>query len=159
MVRTDRKDLTSNKTKKQSSRWQKIAPARANAGGLHLYRPAADSRGLRLRLPPCTRPSTLKGYVRAGNLSAQSHLRTAEMRVTLAAGFIKIRLRISVYHKWTIRLKILILYSQKFHRTKFLISTKRRNRPLFRLCGPPISQRRLFGTAGPLTAWKGPFRP
>ena len=43
-------------------------------GWSHRHRPAADSCGLRLWLPPCTRTSTHKGYARwAWKLSAQSH--------------------------------------------------------------------------------------
>ena len=114
-----------------SSRWQKIAPACASAGGLHPYRPADDSRVLRLWTPPCTRTSTRKSYPRAGKLSAQRHYPTAEMHITQAVRFINIRLRISVYRKWALRLKFLIFYSQKFYRTKFLSFRKRRNRPLF----------------------------
>ena len=45
-----------------------------------------------------------------------------------------IGLQISVYRKWALRLKILILYSQEFHRTKFISSRKWRNRPLFWPC-------------------------
>ena len=59
---------------------------------------------------------------------------TAEMHITQVVSFINIRLQISVYRKWASRLKILILYSQIFYRTKFLSSRKRRNLPLFWPC-------------------------
>ena len=55
---------------------------------------------------------------------------TAEMHITHAVSFINI-LRITVYHKWALRLKVVILDSQKFHRTKFLSSKKWRNSSLF----------------------------
>ena len=56
-----------------SPHWQKIA--QASAGGLHRHRPAVDSRGLSLCLPLCTRPSTPKGYARAGDYLLE-HLQT-----------------------------------------------------------------------------------
>ena len=57
---------------------------------------------------------------------------TAEMHITQAVSYIGIRLQISVYHKWALRLKKkIILYSQKCHRTKFLSSREWRNRSLF----------------------------
>ena len=56
---------------------------------------------------------------------------TAEMHITQSVSYIGIRLRISVHGKWALRLKILILYSQKCHRTKFLSSRKWRNWPVF----------------------------
>ena len=53
---------------------------------------------------------------------------------TQAASYIGIRLRTSVYRKCALRQKILILYSQKCHRTKFLSSRKWTNQPLFWPC-------------------------
>ena len=44
------------------------------------------------------------------------------MHITQVVSLINIRLGITVCRKWALRLKILILYSQKFHTTKFLSS-------------------------------------
>ena len=50
-----------------------------SAGDLHQHRPAANSWGLRLWLPPCTLISTHKSYTQqAWKLSAQSHYRTIQ---------------------------------------------------------------------------------
>ena len=80
-----------------SPRWQKIVPACASKGGLHLHQPIAASRGLRLWLLPRTRTSTREGYARAGKLSTQSHYRIAEMHVTQAVSSKNIRSWISMY--------------------------------------------------------------
>ena len=66
------------------------------------------------------------------------------MRITQAVSLINIRLPITVYRKWALRLKILILYSQKFHRTKFL-SFRKRKKPATFLTLPEMALYRPEG--------------
>ena len=114
------------------------APVQVVCTSLYRHRPAADSRGLRLCLPQCPRTSIRNGYPSwLGNWVLKATIipcSTAEIHIRQAGSFINIGLQISVYCKWALGLKILILCSQKFHGTKFLSSRKWRNRPLFWPC-------------------------
>ena len=95
----------------------------------HRHRCAADSWGLRMYSHLNSRELCPVGLKIECSKPPSN---TAEMHITQAVSLpLGIRLRISVYHKWTLRLKIIILYSQKCHRTKFLSSKKWRNWPLF----------------------------
>ena len=98
----------------------------------------------RLWLPPCTHTSTLK-IDRSKPLSYYPAQQKCTLHKLSAIASCRIRLRISVYRKWALRLKILILYNQKRHRTKFLNSRKWINPPLFWLSGsrfgPPLTGR------------------
>ena len=121
-------------------------PACASADGLHWHRPAADSGGLRLRLPSCTHTSTRNSYAqRAWELSAQNHYRTIQHSRnahTQAVSYIGIGLWISVYRKWALNLKILI-FTVRNVTEKNLSSRQWRNRPLFWPCtccgGTPLT--------------------
>ena len=84
-----------------SPRWQKIMPVCASAGGLHRHRPAADSRGLRLWLPPCR--FSHHNSQGLGNWTLKATFvpwcSMAETRIRQAVSFINIGLWITVYCK------------------------------------------------------------
>ena len=65
--------------------WRFTCTAYASADGPRRHRPAADSWGYRLWLPPCTHTSTCKGYARAVKLNVQKPLlyHAAQQKYTL----------------------------------------------------------------------------